>query len=478
MEGEFRSKCLFLKIFLTLLTSLFFTTLLSVSAYAGDSIMPDAPMDLSSGKSKIAPELERWLRQGTSALPLRVIIRLKKNKPEDRHTGRQCFGTSPLTAKKIQELKNRAHPRKRELIDLLKEMKRMRRKGSPKGSALGSRQGLSTGDAVRSYWISNCIVATVTPDELDRLAENPVISEIQENIILSVPPVDVEGALSDAVLDLWNHKAIGMDEIANLGLRGAGVKIGHLDTGISSESPDLIERLAAWAEFGTYGEKLDTEPHESHYLGHGTHTASILAGQTVGIAPGATLLSALVLPGGRGTLEQVLAGMQWILDPDGDPETDDGAQIVNMSWGMWGTSDILAEAIDNMTTAGILPVSAIGNTGPGTTLCPGNTEGSVGVGAVKKRDYVPWFTGGGWACWDTSCLLKPDVVAPGVQVPGIGAEGEYQTMSGTSVAAPHVAAAARSAPGPARPGRRGPAPRITARPHIAPIEELFIQYGP
>ena len=442
LKGKFRSKRPLRYLFLTLLTSLLFTLFSGTIVHAEEEILSDPPVKSASRKSKIAPQLEQRVRQGRSSLPLRVIIRLKEKSKKDRHAGRHGLRPPHLIAQKIQELKNRARPQKREVVDLLKYMKRMRLKGSRKGRTFESLQGRYTGDGIRSYWISNCIVATVTPDELNRLAENPAISEILENIILSVPPVDADGSLSNADPDLWNHKAIGMDEIAYLGLRGAGVRIGHLDTGISSESPDLLGRLAAWAEFGRYGERLETEPHESHYQGHGTHTASIIAGETVGIAPGATLLSALVLPGGSGTLEQVLAGMQWVLDPDDDPETDDGARIVNMSWGMWGMSDILDEAIINMTTAGILPVCAIGNTGPDTTLCPGNTEGAVGVGALEKRDYVPWFTGGGWACWDTFCLLKPDITAPGVQVPGIGPEGEYQTMWGTSAAAPHVAGAA------------------------------------
>ncbi len=442
VNRDMRCNGLFCHLLFPLLAPFFFTALCLPSAHAENSMVSDAPVNFVPGKNKISPNLERLLKRGRPSHTVRVIIRLKGTQTEDHYPGRQDFFPPPSMAQKIKEFKNRSRHKKRDLIRLLKHMKMTRREMPPMGRSQDSPRGSHIGDGIRSYWISNCIVATVTPDELERLAENPDVNEILENVILSVPPVDAEESFSEAELDLWNHNAIGLHEIAELGLRGTGVRVGHLDTGIEPDHPELEGKLTAWAEFGRYGEKLDSQPHESHYMAHGTHTASIIAGETVGVAPGVSLLSALVLPGGGGTLEQVLAGMQWVLDPDEDPDTDDGAQIVNMSWGMWGTSSVLDEAIDNMTAAGVLPVSAIGNTGPGTTLCPGNTEGSIGVGAVQMWDYVPWFTGGGWACWDASCLLKPDMVAPGVQVPGMGPGGEYQTMSGTSVAAPHVAGAA------------------------------------
>ncbi len=95
-----------------------------------------------------------------------------------------------------------------------------------------------------------------------------------------------------------------------------------------------------------------------------------------------------------------------------------------------------------MIEIGVLPVGAIGNYGPGTSISPGNAPGTIAAGALDKMDYAAYFSGGGEACWQDVCVLKPDVSAPGVNITGIGADGNYQARSGTSFAAPCAAAAA------------------------------------
>ncbi len=296
---------------------------------------------------------------------------------------------------------------------------------------------------IKSYWIANTVAASVLPCELGELLSDPDIQGIEENTILIVPPLklDTSTGQDDAPYP-WNLSRIGVDLVRELGLDGEGVRIGHLDTGLDPTHPELSGKISVWAEFDFDGNKVESEPHETHSKGHGTHTASILVGDSVGVAPGASLISALVLPGGIGTLEEVLAGMEWILDPDNNPYTNDGAQIVNMSWGTPGTSEILRDAIQNMVAAGVLPVCAIGNTGLLLTYSPGNTPEAMGVGATDENDNVASFSGGGAACWGTGCISKPDITAPGVEISGAGLSGSYQVLSGTSLAAPHVAGCA------------------------------------
>jgi subtilisin family serine protease len=247
---------------------------------------------------------------------------------------------------------------------------------------------------------------------------------------------------SEGSPDLWNHQAIGLDYMHSQGIDGSGIRIGLLDTGLDADHPEIMHRLVGWAEFDNVGNPVPSQPHETHHMAHGTHVASVLVGQSAGVAPGAELLSALVLPDGYGTVEQVLAGMQWIIDPDGDPATDDGAQIVNMSWGLPETLGVLKDAVESMRAAGILPVAAIGNNGRNTSFAPGNVPGAVGVGAVNEYDNIAVFSGGGEVCWDKLCLIKPDLSAPGTNIYGAGLADAYQLMSGTSAAAPHVAGAA------------------------------------
>ncbi len=84
--------------------------------------------------------------------------------------------------------------------------------------------------------------------------------------------------------------------------------------------------------------------------------------------------------------------MEWIIDPDNNPMTDDGAQVVNMSLGATGTYTQMVAPTDNMVAAGVFPSFSIGNTGPGasTTGSPGNVPSAFGVGATdsRRRDRV------------------------------------------------------------------------------------------
>lgn len=337
--------------------------------------------------------------------------------------------------KDIAALKKEARSNQKKLIQYL-ENKENR---NPRGS----HRMRETRKATRSFWLSNCIAITATVEEIKEIANHPDVAEIVENVILSIPPIAANDIDESSGMDFWNHALIGMDEVKQLGFDGSHIRVGHLDTGIDPYNSELKGKLIAWAEFGLDGEKIESLPHDSHPLGHRTHTASVIAGETTGIAPGVSIISALVLDEGYGIIIQALAGMQWVLDPaDNDPDTDDGAQIVNMSWGTPGTLDLLNEAIKNMKDAGVLPVCAIGNSGYGTTLSPGNAPDAVGVGAVGRNDYVSGFSGGEELFWGDLAIVKPDMIAPGVDIPGIGLDGAYQSMSGTSFAAPHVAGAA------------------------------------
>ena len=296
----------------------------------------------------------------------------------------------------------------------------------------------ASGPNIKSYWIAGSMAATLSRAELLEIASHPDVLEISENTVVSIPTFGSNQInAAEIYQSLWNFPAIGLDQISGLGLDGEGVRIGFIDTGFDPSHPDLAGKLVGWAEFDKSGQVIDSEPHETHPRGHGTHVASVLAGNTTGIAPGASLLAVMALPGGTGTIEQVLGGMQWIIDPDDDADTDDGAQIVNMSWGAIGLSPVLNEAVETMAAAGVLPVCSIGNSGPGVTMSPGNASQAIGVGAIEPYNRVAVYSGGAEVCWtEEICLTKPHIVAPGSSIPGIGVEGEYQTQSGTSFAAP------------------------------------------
>ncbi len=368
----------------------------------------------------------------------RMIIRLKRR--PTKFLKRIAAGGEPPDA--IARLKKDANASQSDLIHYLNRRKDNFRKPYRFQKTSNAQEAPQTIKETRSFWLSNCIVTTATDEEIKEIATHPDVEEIFENVILSIPTMDVGESSPSPVHDYpWNHKAIGLSELSGYGLDGHGVRLGYIDTGIDPQHPYLAGKITNWAEFDFYGKKIDSSPHDSHKQEHGTHVACVLAGDTIGIAPGATLSVALALPNGYGSLEQILSAMQWILNPDENDDTDDGAQIVNMSWGMWGDYPLLREAVLNMIEAGVLPVCAIGNTGELTTLSPGNVPEAIGVGALDQTDEVPWFSAGDEVYWDGNPLFKPDLSAPGVEVPGMDSLGNALSLSGTSFAAPHIAGA-------------------------------------
>lgn len=224
------------------------------------------------------------------------------------------------------------------------------------------------------------------------------------------------------------------------GLTGQGIRIAVLDTGVDPSHPDLAGRVAELANFTDSPDATDRN-------GHGTHVASIAAGR-MGVAFDATILSGKVLgDDGTGTLSDIIAGMEWA--------AAQGARIVNLSLSSSTPStgaDPLSRAVDALTaTHGTLFVASAGNRGPGEfgIGSPGAADSALTVGAVDRHDRVASFSSRGPRAGDHA--VKPDLVAPGVDILGARAAGtrlgkpvgaHHVRLSGTSMAAPHVAGGA------------------------------------
>ncbi|MDX3853944.1 S8 family peptidase [Streptomyces sp. AK02-01A] len=237
---------------------------------------------------------------------------------------------------------------------------------------------------------------------------------------------------------------IGAPEVWAGGDTGAGVDVAVLDTGVDTDHPDLAGRLAATASFVPDQDVTDRN-------GHGTHVASTIAGtgaasdgKEKGVAPGARLRVGKVLGNeGSGQDSWVLAGMEWAA-------RDQHAKIISMSLGADPTdgSDPLSQAVDNLSAeTGALFVIAAGNAGsPHSISAPGAADAALTVGAVDSGDSVADFSSQGPRLGDEG--IKPEITAPGVEVLAARSqyapegEGSYQSLSGTSMATPHVAGAA------------------------------------
>ncbi|MEM1541594.1 MAG: S8 family serine peptidase [Ignisphaera sp.] len=257
----------------------------------------------------------------------------------------------------------------------------------------------------------------------------------------------------------WAISRVSSDIVwSYLGEEGADSVIAILDTGIDPTHPLIAGKLIGWIEFDSKGRPICSLPHDTH--GHGTWVASIAAGgdgakHIFGVAPKSKILSASVLPGGKGTVAQVLAGLEWVLEPYNCRGIKLGIRkpdVVSMSFGATGNySNVLLLAIAKVIENGIIPVAAIGNSGPYTSSNPGNIWGVIGVGAVDLNNDVAVFSSYEEVEWPDppetwpfkgrypNRYIKPDIVAPGVDVAGAFPGGLIAIGSGTSAAAPVVA---------------------------------------
>jgi len=234
----------------------------------------------------------------------------------------------------------------------------------------------------------------------------------------------------------WGLKRLNVPKLWAQGLTGNGVLVGHLDTGMDGKHPALKGRIEDFAEWDFLGRKKPTaSPHDS--ADHGTHTAATICGvavkgQHVGVAPGAKLLSGLVIEGGN-TTARILGGLEWLVAND--------VRIVSMSLGYPGYEPVFRELVKRLISRNVLPVFAIGNEGPNTSRSPGNYPGTLAIGAVDDSDHTAAFSGS-QHFKRKGDPDKPDVVAPGVDVISAKPGGGYQSMDGTSMATPHMAGAA------------------------------------
>lgn len=226
------------------------------------------------------------------------------------------------------------------------------------------------------------------------------------------------------------------------GLDGKGTTVAVLDTGIDQTHPDLAGQIAETKSF-VPGETTED------VNGHGTHVASTVAGTGAasdgaekGVAPAAQLAIGKVLDdGGSGASSWIIDGMEWAAHR---------AKVVSMSLGSTEPSDgtdPMALAVDELSAeTGALFVIAAGNYGRvGGIGSPGAASAALTVGAVDNADNRADFQDMGPRLGDAT--VKPEIVAPGVDILAARAArssgtGFYKSLSGTSMATPHVAGAA------------------------------------
>jgi len=271
--------------------------------------------------------------------------------------------------------------------------------------------------------------------------------------------LDVEISLFGAITGSpaaanWNLNMINVPKIWSYGYTGQGVVIASMDSGVDINHPDIQNKYRGGTNswFDPYGQHATP----ADVLGHGTQTMGIMVGgdaggSSIGVAPGAQWIAVKIFnDAGVATLSAIHQGFQWLLDPDGNPDTDDAPDVVNNSWGL--TSSVgscdneFINDVEILKSLNISVVFAAGNSGPAasTSLSPANYVDAFAVGATDEFSNVAFFSSRGPSTCEND--LFPDVIAPGVNVRtsnltfGGAIPNSYINANGTSFAAPHVAA--------------------------------------
>ena len=331
-------------------------------------------------------------------------------------------------------------------------------------------------EVVNQLWITNMIRLKAPRKTLLELTKTPAVVSIEledENLVQWHKPVNQRPSKAQRANEVEpGIEAIGTRFLWNLGYTGKGTKVLNFDTGIWPEHPSFRNNWMgkrgpielAWFGFDKKrpGDKTS----------HGTHTNSTCMGldpttnDTMGIAYNAYFMATDPIVDNTADIKsygEMVLGYQWAIDPDGDPNTsNDMPSVINNSWGRAHQSrfdsivcdGFFGDVLDAVELAGIISVQSAGNEGPGggTVGSPANKNTSLvnnfSVGAVDGNNsnfnIASFSSRGPSQCGDTGSLyIKPEVVAPGVNVFGAVRYDDlsygYDFYSGTSMAGPHAA---------------------------------------
>jgi subtilisin family serine protease len=266
--------------------------------------------------------------------------------------------------------------------------------------------------------VLNGFAATLTAEQVCAFQKRPNIEFVEVDSLVSI------GATQSGAtwgLDRIDSKTRSLPGTYDYTSTGSGITAYVIDTGILSTHPDLTGAVTTGFSVFTGG----TEDCN----GHGTHVAGTIGGTTWGVAKDVTLVPIRVLDcGGSGSISGVIAGVDYVTKSVLTPSKS----VANMSLG-GGASKALDIAVTNLINSGVTVVVAAGNSrADACKSSPARVPAAITVAASGINDSFASFSNRG------SCV---DIIAPGVDITSAWSNGGTNTISGTSMAAPHVAGA-------------------------------------
>ena len=322
------------------------------------------------------------------------------------------------------------------------------------------------------FWISNVIRVDTYQSVIDNIAKRDDVLKVYPNYYIElIEPIGGRfecepGYRSDPEPGI---EAIRAPEVWDMGITGEGVLVATLDTGVDGNHPALASRWAGVAdpnyeghpEWAWYDPYLGQNDFPYDNGGHGTHTMGTVCGgapgDQIGVAPGALWISAAPIDRGGGipgTVSDAIKSFEWLIDPDGDPETNwDVPDVCSNSWGLcdWHgyppCDDLFWSYLDACEAAGTVIIFSAGNEGSEGLRRPADRATddyrTLAVGAVDAND-PDWPIADFSSRGPTYCTpgggpaIKPDIAAPGVNVRSSMPGGGYWNLDGTSMASPHI----------------------------------------
>lgn len=304
---------------------------------------------------------------------------------------------------------------------------------------------------VNQLWISaELIVRNVDKEIVEKLASHPDVKSLTAEFFIPLAPVSVD---ESAILNQWGVDTTRASVVWDQGISGNGVSVASIDTGARYTHEALFESYRGFDVVGNLDHNYNwydpylistNEPSDLH--GHGTHVTGTMCGTKngVGVAPGAKWISCRGCDLGSCSSLSLLSCGNWIACPTNIPglvsDCTKAPHVVNNSWGSAGGQTFFDSIILAWKNAGIVAVFSAGNSGNdvcGLIGSPGDRTDVIAVASTTISNTLSDFSSAGPTL---DGRRKPEIAAPGSSITSANFASDvgYISMSGTSMAAPHV----------------------------------------